>query len=198
MTQELNWASCIAGRFFTNWAIREAPNLLIESYLLSCPSGQQLWAGCHIHRRGLNTQNMLASKSWTGLSQPLSFNLMSYNQHHIIQHVRQAAICCSILSTFMMQNSIPVACLCMHVCQVTSVVSNSVWPYGLQPARLLCPWDSSGQNTGVGTCSRLRVIFPTWGSNSGLLHCRWILYHLSHQGSPRTSISAFKHKWLKA
>ena len=31
-----------------------------------------------------------------------------------------------------------------------SVMSNSLWPHGLQPSRLLCPWDSPGQNTGVG------------------------------------------------
>ena len=37
-----------------------------------------------------------------------------------------------------------------HVCSVTSVLSDSSWPYGLQPARLLCPWDSPGKNTGVG------------------------------------------------
>ena len=35
-------------------------------------------------------------------------------------------------------------------CQVTSVVSNSVRPHGLQPTRLLCPWDSPDKNTGVG------------------------------------------------
>ena len=35
-------------------------------------------------------------------------------------------------------------------CQVASVMSDSVWPYGLQPARLLHPWDSPGKNTGVG------------------------------------------------
>ena len=35
-------------------------------------------------------------------------------------------------------------------CQVASVVPDSVWPYGLQPTRLLCPWDSPGKNTGVG------------------------------------------------
>ena len=34
------------------------------------------------------------------------------------------------------------------------------------------------------THSLLQGIFPTHGSNPGLLHCRWILYHLSHQGSP--------------
>ena len=39
-------------------------------------------------------------------------------------------------------------------------------------------------NTGVGSCSLLQGIFPTWRSNSGLPHCRKILYQLSHKGSP--------------
>ena len=43
--------------------------------------------------------------------------------------------------------------------------------------------DSPDKNTGV-SCHALQGIFPTQGSNPGLLHCRWILYHLSHQGSP--------------
>ena len=41
-----------------------------------------------------------------------------------------------------------------------------------------------GKNTGVGSHSLLQVIFPTQNSNLGLLHCRQIPYHLSHQGSP--------------
>ena len=57
-------------------------------------------------------------------------------------------------------------------------------PRGLQPARLLCPWDSPDQNTGVGCHSLLQGIFPTPGSNPGLPHCRQILYHLSYQGTP--------------
>ena len=40
------------------------------------------------------------------------------------------------------------------------------------------------KNTGVGNLSLLRGIFPTQESNRGLLHCRWILYQLSHQGIP--------------
>ena len=43
--------------------------------------------------------------------------------------------------------------------------------------------DSPGKNTGVGCHALLQGIFPAHGSNSGLLHCRWILYHLSHQRS---------------
>ena len=47
------------------------------------------------------------------------------------------------------------------------------------------PWNSPGQNTGVGSLSLLQGIFSTQGSNSGLPHCRRILYQLSHKRSPR-------------
>jgi len=47
------------------------------------------------------------------------------------------------------------------------------------------PWDSPGQNTGVGSLSLLQWIFPTQKSNPGLLRCRQILYQLSHKGSLR-------------
>ena len=43
------------------------------------------------------------------------------------------------------------------------------------------PWNSPGKNTGVGSHFHLQRIFPTQGSNLGLLHCRQILYHVSHQ-----------------
>ena len=45
---------------------------------------------------------------------------------------------------------------------------------------------SPGKNTGMGCPALFQRIFPTQGSNPGLVHCRQILYHLSHQGSPRT------------
>ena len=57
--------------------------------------------------------------------------------------------------------------------------------HGLWPVKLLCPRDSPGKNIGVGCHSLLQEIFPAQGLNPGLLHCRWILYHLSQQGSPR-------------
>ena len=60
-----------------------------------------------------------------------------------------------------------------------SVLSNSLRPHGLHS-----PWNSPGQNTGVGSCSLRLGIFPTQGLNLGLLHCRRILYQLSHKGSP--------------
>ena len=57
-----------------------------------------------------------------------------------------------------------------------SVVSNSLQPHGLYS-----PWNSPGQNTGVGNLSFLQGIFPTQWSNPGRPHCRWILYQLSHR-----------------
>ena len=61
----------------------------------------------------------------------------------------------------------------------------TLWPHGLHS-----PWNSLGQNTGVGSLSLLQGIFPTQGSNPGLLHCRRILYQLSHKGSPSPSVAA--------
>ena len=66
-----------------------------------------------------------------------------------------------------------------------SVVSDSLWPQRLQPARLLCPRNSPGKNNGVANCSFRQGILPTQGSNPGLPHCRWILYRLSHHRGPR-------------
>ena len=60
-----------------------------------------------------------------------------------------------------------------------SVMSDSLRPHGLYS-----PWNSPGQNTGVGSLSFLQGIFPTQVSNPGLPHCRRILYQLSHKGSP--------------
>ena len=56
----------------------------------------------------------------------------------------------------------------------------SLHSFGLQPTRLLCPWDSLGANTGVGCHAFLQGIFPTQGLNPGLLQCWWILYHMNH------------------
>ena len=65
------------------------------------------------------------------------------------------------------------------IIEIRSVMSNSLRPHGLYS-----PWNSVGQNTGVGSLSLLQGIFPTQGLNPGFPHCRWILYQLSHKGSP--------------
>ena len=63
-------------------------------------------------------------------------------------------------------------------------MSDSLYPHGLEPARLICPWNSPGRNTGVGCHFLLHGVFPTQESNPDLPHSRQILYHLSHEGNP--------------
>ena len=69
----------------------------------------------------------------------------------------------------------------MFICMLScSVMSDSLQPYGLYPARLLCPWDFPGKNTGMGCYVLLQGIFPIQGLNPcllQLLHCRQSLYH---------------------
>ena len=55
-------------------------------------------------------------------------------------------------------------------CESHSVLSNPLWSHGLQS-----PWNSPGQNIGVGSHSLLQGILPTQRSKPGLPHCRWIL-----------------------
>ena len=51
-----------------------------------------------------------------------------------------------------------------------------------EPTRLLHPWDFPGKSTGVSCHFLPQGIFPTQGSNPGLLHCRQMLYYMNHQG----------------
>ena len=70
--------------------------------------------------------------------------------------------------------------ICMSVCSVTSVVSNSVWPCGPQLVSLLCPWNSPGKNTEVGCYALLKGIFPIQELNlqSLISSCigRWVYF----------------------
>ena len=67
-------------------------------------------------------------------------------------------------------------------CEVkVPVASDSLHPVDCSP------WNSPGQNTGVGSCFLLQGILPTQGSNPGLQHCGQILYQLSHQGKPKNT-----------
>ena len=83
-----------------------------------------------------------------------------------------------------------------------SVMPNSLQPRGLYPTRLLCPWDFSGKNAGVGCHFLLQGIFPNQGSNLHLLHWQVDSLLLSRLRSPskvegqsqREGI--FVHVWL--
>ena len=82
-------------------------------------------------------------------------------------------------------------CLCayMPVCLVVSAVSDSLQPYRLLPARLLCPWDSLGKNAEVGCHALFQGIIRTQGSSPNLqclLHCR---FTAKPAGKPSNSYS---------
>ena len=62
-------------------------------------------------------------------------------------------------------------------------MSDCLWPHGLGPTRLLCPWDSLGKNTGVSCHSFLQEIFLIQGSKLRFSHCRQLPYCLSHCGT---------------
>ena len=67
-------------------------------------------------------------------------------------------------------------------CRLWSCRVGQDWSEVQQQQYLLySPWNSPGQNIGVGSLFLLQGIFPTQGSNPGLLHCRWILYQQSHK-----------------
>ena len=58
---------------------------------------------------------------------------------------------------------------CLHECSVAQSCP-ILWPYGLQPSKLLCPWNFPGKNTGTGCHFLLQGIFLTQGLNPHLLH----------------------------
>ena len=89
--------------------------------------------------------------------------------HCLVWHCYSAMLGVYMLTFFVSEKS-----------QSCSVVSDSLWPHGLYS-----PWNSPGQNTGLGSLSLLQGIFPTQRSNPGLPHCRQILYQLSHKRNPR-------------
>ena len=70
------------------------------------------------------------------------------------------------------------------LCLVAQSCPNFCNPMDCSPPGSSVHGDSPGKNTGVGCHAHLQGIFPTQGSNPGLPHCKSILYHLSHQGSP--------------
>ena len=97
---------------------------------------------------------------------------------------------------FLWLNNIPLCFMCVCVCvcmcacvQLLSRVQLCTTPWTV--ARLFS-WNSTDNNTGVGGNSFLQGIFPTQRSNPCLLHWRWILYRLSHQGNP-SNYSLFFH-----
>ena len=106
-------------------------------------------------------------------------NILSIIIHNIIFFFNNYWSNCYYLLTLRRNNN------CYSSSSVSCSFGSDSWrSRGLQPARLLYPWNSPVKNTGVGSHSLLQEIFPTQGLNLGLLLSRQILYCLSHQGSP--------------
>ena len=114
------------------------------------------------HECGSATCTHMSPPCWACLPPPPFYKCILMIRHHIF-----ATLCMPAKSL----RSCPTLC----------------GPRGLQPARLLCPRDFPGRNTGVGSLSLLQGIFPTQGSNPGLLHHRRILYRLSHNESNKSN-----------
>ena len=84
------------------------------------------------------------------------------------------------------------------LCLVTPVVSDSLQPHGLYPARLFCPWDFPGKNTGVSCHFLLQGIFPTQELNPGLLQAYSVrcLQLRVHKNKERESLCVTLTSWF--
>ena len=74
------------------------------------------------------------------------------------------------------------------LCLVTQSCLTLRDPMDCSPSGSSVHGDSPGKNTRVGCHALLQAIFPIQGLNPGLPHCRWILHHVSHQGSPLSTL----------
>ena len=126
-----------------------------------------------------------AIKQYPKFSGPLSFQPLGPGKHSLLLLllVSRVTLLRSLISYatifYFIRGS--VTHLAVLLLFSLSVMSNYLQPHGLLPARLLCPKDSPDKKTGVGCHFLLQEIFPTQGSNPGLLHCGRTLYCLSHQ-----------------
>ena len=124
---------------------------------------------CYQHPR-----NLSASFQWLLLSRVITTLMLQKFEKWTVFKIEKNSYNCGKNTSF---EQIPkqryVGLLLLFSCQV---VSNSLQPHILQPASLLCPWNSPGKNTGVGYHSLLQRIFPTQGSNSVFCIGRQVLY----------------------
>ena len=92
---------------------------------------------------------------------------------------------CSVMQTDYLLPESPVS-LYIYIYASAQLLQScpTLLPPGLEPARLLYPWDPPGKNTGVGCHFLLQGIFLTQGSNPQLLHWQADSLPLNHVGSP--------------
>ena len=151
---------------------------MFETQIQTCPDA---------HVSILGNISSVTEKAWGsgGVSSVFSQCLVSDSTKHLQHMTTTVGALVNLLRLSSGERSMLLMWVCggVCVCVSRSVVSDSV-NHCLEAARLLCPWNSPGKNTGVDCHSLLQRIFPTQELNLGLLHCRQILYHLNHQGSP--------------
>ena len=115
---------------------------------------------------------------WKGLRDPSDHTLRTAGINYIIPKSGRWWILCAFWAqakvsiTKVSISAAKVLLWCQNESESVScsVLSKSLWPQGLWPARSLCPGHPPGKNTGVGSHSLLQGIFLTQGSNSRLLH----------------------------
>ena len=104
----------------------------------------------------------------------------------LVCQLLESVLLCGSFYQDPMKSQLTLFVSCPVLCPVASVVSDSLWLHGLQPTRLLCPWDSPGTNTAVGCHALLQGIFLILGSNPHLLcllHWQEDSWPLSHRES---------------
>ena len=146
-----SWSSLI-------WLVLPIPKKAQLSLLLLGADGHS-WSTCSLHHApGLSCLLFLHGQQTEALR-----GALVYLHHHLNNHqhsrVKKAHIQTQI--PFFIQKHIRGRCF-SSVQLSCSVMSNSLRPHGLQPARLFSPWNFPGKNTGVECYFLLQVIFQTW------------------------------------
>ena len=165
------------------WPHRRQPTRL--SHLWDSP-GKNTGVGCHFLLQSMKVKSESeVTQSCPTLSDPMDCSPPGSSVHGIFQarvlewgatwELPKCALMEEWMKTYLKWN------------ESRLVVSHSLCPI------LYSPWNSSGQNTGVGFCYLLQLIFLTQELNWGLLHCRLILYQLSYHRSPKTYIYTMKY-----
>ena len=133
-----------------------------------------MWTIAHQARlsRGFSRQEY-----WSGLPVPSSRgSSLPKDQTHVslcLLHWKASSLYTKLIPLILIltnKSSYLEVCVCVCVCVLwCSVISGSLQPHGLWPARLLCAWIFSRQECWVGCHFLLQRMFPTWGSNTHFL-----------------------------
>ena len=136
------------------------------------------------------SQSLILSLGATSLSWLWSCGLTFYFEVLTLPRINPWLIwSCLVILHFVCKAVYMSVWVCEWVCVLVAQSQLTLCgPVDCSPPELLCPWNSPGKNTGVGSHSLLQGIFLSQGSNPCLLHWRRILYHLRCQGSPHKSV----------